>query len=73
MSAQADAFMGIFGFKRMTCKSCLHSVQYWSQGKFGMYCEKIKREVEQEECEFFTYEPGTDVIEAKCGEVPDNA
>lgn len=47
------------------CKSCLHSVQYWSQGKFGMYCEKIKREADQEACEFFMYEPGTDAEEVQ--------
>lgn len=47
------------------CKSCLHSVQYWSQGQFGMYCEKIKREAEQEKCDFWTYEPGTDAKESE--------
>lgn len=47
------------------CKSCTHSIQYWSNGKFGMYCEEIEREAEQEECEFYMREPGADPEEAE--------
>ena len=47
------------------CKSCAHSIQYWLQGQFGMYCEEIQREADQEECEFYTYEPGTDAEESE--------
>lgn len=45
------------------CKSCAHSIQYWSKGRFGMYCEEIQREAEQEECEVYMREPGSDAEE----------
>lgn len=48
------------------CKSCLYSVQFFSEGRFGLYCEKWSRDTETvSECENFVYEPGTDAEESE--------
>ena len=47
------------------CKSCMHSVQFFANGQFGLYCEKWRRDCETvSDCDTYTYEPGTDAEES---------
>lgn len=59
MNAQADALMGIFGLKRMTCASCSHSELHWSGTEFELRCAKTGKQAEAV-CEAFEYMPGSD-------------
>lgn len=59
MSQVADALMGIFGMRRLTCRSCTHSIGRGTPTGCALWCERHERAADAT-CEQFEREPGTD-------------
>ena len=56
--AQADSLMKIFGFHRVKCRHCVHSI---GTDAGDMLCTELERLVKaDDQCELYQREPGSD-------------
>ena len=56
--SQADSLMAIFGYRRVACRYCIHSV---GTDKADMYCAHIRELVQPDsQCEAYMREIGSE-------------